>query len=91
MIYEFKCNECNKVEEKMMSVKNMEDQNHSIICPHCGGLQRKIISLSKFSLSGGGWERDGYASGADKEIKRGLDVYDKNLKSAEIINSRTGV
>ncbi|MFW5640724.1 MAG: FmdB family zinc ribbon protein [Thermodesulfobacteriota bacterium] len=54
--YEFECN-CGKVTEEL--VKMGTDTIH---CPACGHEAHKIMSRCSFSLKGGGWYADGYAS-----------------------------
>lgn len=63
-VYEFQCPN-GKVTEKMVKMGTRE-----ISCPHCGQKARKIISSCTFTLKGGGWYADGYAStksGAQKK------------------------
>jgi len=55
-IYEFECHKCKKIFEYFC-----KDYSTTIVtCPFCNSDGHKIISLSKFSLHGGGWEKDGY-------------------------------
>ena len=44
MIYEYRCQECNKITE---AVRSVDDRNNVPECEHCGGRTRKIISVSK--------------------------------------------
>ena len=57
-VYEYECDTCKKTFEvrQSMADKPLAD------CPDCGQPVRKIISRSSFSLKGGGWYSDGYAS-----------------------------
>lgn len=54
-LYEFKCQKCQQVFEKIQSSK---DKNPN--CPNCQGETDKLISRSSFALKGGGWYSDGY-------------------------------
>jgi putative FmdB family regulatory protein len=49
-IYEFKCPDCNKLEEK---IQKISDPNPS--CPTCQKTMEKLISSSAFELKGTGW------------------------------------
>jgi putative FmdB family regulatory protein len=54
--YEFECN-CGKVTEELVKIGT-----ESIDCPVCGHQAHKIMSRCSFSLKGGGWYADGYAT-----------------------------
>ena len=54
--YEFECI-CGEITEELVKMGTEE-----IECPKCGGHAKKIISRCSFSLKGGGWYADGYAS-----------------------------
>jgi putative FmdB family regulatory protein len=54
--YEFEC-ECGQVTEELVKMGTEE-----IACPQCGKTAHKIMSRCSFSLKGGGWYADGYAS-----------------------------
>ena len=55
-VYEFKC-QCGQIIEELVRMGT-----ESIKCPQCGAQAPKIISSCSFSLKGGGWYADGYAS-----------------------------
>ena len=55
-VYEFKC-ECGEITEDLVRVDTRE-----IPCPKCGKKAEKILSPCTFTLKGGGWYADGYAS-----------------------------
>ncbi|MGD8367551.1 MAG: zinc ribbon domain-containing protein [Desulfobacterales bacterium] len=55
-VYEFKC-ECGEITEDLVRVDTRE-----IPCPKCGKKAEKILSACTFTLKGGGWYADGYAS-----------------------------
>jgi len=63
MKHDYKCPECNFVEEK--SHKINEDPEYS--CPDCGMPMKKYFGGMKktegFVLRGNSWERDGYQRG----------------------------
>lgn len=54
--YEFECS-CGEVTEELAKMGTEE-----ITCPKCGQTAHKIMSRCSFSLKGGGWYADGYAS-----------------------------
>jgi len=60
-IYEYKCPKCEVVQEKLQKISDPppecegEDQ-----AAHDPVEMKKIISVSSFSLKGGGWAADGY-------------------------------
>ncbi len=57
-VYEFRCNKCEKVFEKIFfSFKNKVD---NVKCIDCGSKCKRIISKSSFKLSGSGWSFDNY-------------------------------
>jgi putative FmdB family regulatory protein len=57
-IYEYRCESCDTVTEKMRKVKEKDDP---LECPECGGDTQKCVSASSFQLKGGGWYKDGYS------------------------------
>ena len=69
-IYEYEC-KCGNREEKFF---HMSDTPNEIECEKCGGEMKKVISLTAFSLKGGGWYKDGYsqASNAKESPKKGV-------------------
>ena len=57
-LYEYECIACHKHTEKIQKFSDPE----ITICPHCGGDLKRVISAPAFSMKGGGWYADGYAS-----------------------------
>ncbi len=58
-IYEYRCEACGAVMEKIQSFSAPPPD----ACDSCGnGPMHKLISQSSFVLKGGGWYKDGYAS-----------------------------
>lgn len=57
-IYEYSCEKCGKVTEKLVSISA---DNGQIECPECSGTAVKKMSASAFHLKGGGWYSQGYA------------------------------
>jgi putative FmdB family regulatory protein len=57
-IYEYQCQSCQDVIEVQQSLA----EKPLTTCPACAGSLKKIISMSSFSLKGGGWYADGYSS-----------------------------
>ena len=64
-IYEFQCNNCGKIEERLIA----QGDKPSTVCSHCGGKTKQIMSITNFSLRGGGWSKDGYRNG-EKERRK---------------------
>ncbi len=54
--YEFECPK-GTVTEQLVKMGTEE-----ITCPDCGEKAKKIMSICRFELKGGGWYADGYAS-----------------------------
>lgn len=68
-LYEYRCQACGKLEEKIQSYSAPTEHD----CPSCGsgnGMKRQISQVA-FNLSGGGWYAQGYsdkgASSASKD------------------------
>ena len=60
-IYEYRCltTDCEGETEKLRSYKQADEP---VECPECKGTDMKrIVSVSSFSLKGGGWANDGYS------------------------------
>ena len=57
-IYEYKCKKCGKEYEEIMVADEI------FVCPHCGYICKKMISLGTFVLKGRGWAADGYSKGS---------------------------
>ena len=59
-IFEFKCNDCDEMNEEIVSFEEA-DKILTIICSFCGGVANKQITFdSFFMLNGGGWAKDLY-------------------------------
>jgi len=58
MIYEFRCEECNKIMSESLPITSRKKQTK---CLFCEGVAKRIISKNNFILKGGGWEKDGYS------------------------------
>jgi len=59
-LYEYECPKCHKHFEVTQKIKD----EPKATCPACGSEARRLISQTTFSLKGGGWYKDGYASSA---------------------------
>jgi putative FmdB family regulatory protein len=57
-IYEFVCEACGRLVERLQKVSDPPPE----ACPECGGKMAKIMSRNSFQLKGGGWYRDLYSS-----------------------------
>lgn len=61
-LYEYRCEACGGNEEKLESFSSPSEHD----CPRCGASQgmKRQLSVSAFSLNGGGWYDQGYAKDA---------------------------
>jgi len=61
MKYDYRCSDCNFVEERVHSIKESPEYT----CPDCGMPMIKYFGNMKstegFILKGSNWERDGYS------------------------------
>jgi putative FmdB family regulatory protein len=64
-IYEFLCNKCGEIEDKLVSMETIQ-----IKCTKCGGAADKIMSAPSFILKGGGWSSDNYAKSSRPSSKK---------------------
>lgn len=83
-IYEYRCRACRHEFERL---KKMNDPPETA-CPVCGGVVDRLVSTTSFTLKGGGWYKDGYASkkpeSAAKEAKKeAADTPKKEEKKSE--------
>ena len=61
-IYEYRCKGCKKDFEVLQKITD----EPLAACPHCGKQVKRLISQTSFTLKGGGWYKDGYASSGSK-------------------------
>ena len=64
-IYEYQCETCDKRTEAIQRL----DEAPLVICPHCGGALKKLMSAPSFQFKGTGWYVTDYAGkkgGGDK-------------------------
>lgn len=61
-IYEYRCKGCKKEFEVLQKITD----EPLAACPKCGKQVKRLISQTSFSLKGGGWYKDGYASSGSK-------------------------
>ena len=63
-LYEYRCKSCNEKEEKLEGYDAPKEHD----CPKCGapGAMHREVSLTSFTLSGGGWMAQGYGKGGKK-------------------------
>lgn len=64
-IYEYQCETCKDVIEAWQSLSDKP----MTTCPSCSGTLKKLISMSSFSLKGGGWYADGYSNKSTNSCK----------------------
>ena len=67
-LYEYRCESCGEKEEKLEGLSAPTEHD----CPQCGAAlaMRREVSLTSFTLAGGGWHKQGYA-GAPPAKKEG--------------------
>ncbi|MDR3671804.1 MAG: zinc ribbon domain-containing protein [Holophaga sp.] len=60
-LYEYRCESCDEKEEKLEGFDAPKDHD----CPHCGKAHamHREVSLTSFTLAGGGWMAEGYGKG----------------------------
>ena len=71
-LYEYRCKSCDQREELLEGFDAPTEHD----CPQCGAslaMQREV-SLTSFTLSGGGWESQGYGKKAPGKAKDGMPV-----------------
>ena len=59
-MYEYQCQECGIRFEARQKFSDAP----LTACQECGGRVEKLISLTGFSLKGGGWYQQGYGAGS---------------------------
>ena len=64
-IYEYRCTACHHEFEKIQRVSERAIRT----CPECKGKVEKLVSVSAFSLKGGGWYAQGYSQGSKASSK----------------------
>ena len=70
-LYDFKCENCERVEEMLLSSAGSFDTK--LTCPECETeTMKRLIGLSNFKLAGGGWAKDGYEkkTARQREVER---------------------
>lgn len=65
-IYEYHCKACGKNFETLQKIS----EPPLATCPACGKKVRRLISQTSFALKGGGWYKDGYASGTSPSAEQ---------------------
>lgn len=89
-IYEFKCTECENIDELILKSSKIED-NQTKKCTECGCDSVKIVSSNSFKLSGSGWASDRYQGSyakSEKEVSDARREYDQAKKRAKVARSR---
>ena len=80
-IYEYRCTSCGHEFEKIQRVSERAVRT----CPECKGKVEKLVSVSAFSLKGGGWYAQGYSEGskaAPKSSPKSSDSGGSSTKSS---------
>lgn len=80
-IYEYHCTACGKHFEILQKIT----EEPLATCPACGKQVRRLISQTSFTLKGGGWYKDGYASGTSSvpEVSKKTEKPEKTEKKVE--------
>jgi putative FmdB family regulatory protein len=63
-LYEYRCEACEEKEEKLEGFDAPREHD----CPLCGAAKgmRREVSVTSFTLAGGGWMAQGYGKGGKK-------------------------
>jgi putative FmdB family regulatory protein len=69
-IYEFVCEACGNIVERLQKLSDPPPD----VCPECGGKMAKIMSRNSFQLKGGGWYRDLYGSSSSSTANQSTDA-----------------
>lgn len=64
--YEYRCEKCKKEFELFQKISEPPLSK----CPDCGGKVTRLVSAASFSLKGGGWYKDGYATSKEKKEEK---------------------
>lgn len=82
-LYSFYCQDCKKEREVKFSYSEYDIMKDNVLCD-CGEKMKRTVEPPFFSLSGGGWYKDGYGSpfsqkAHDTELKK----YDASRNNVE--------
>jgi putative FmdB family regulatory protein len=66
-LYEYQCEECGLKFEVRQKFSDAPIDT----CRECGGRAKKLISQTAFTLKGGGWYQEGYATSTSCSAKDG--------------------
>ena len=84
-IYEYECDKCGHGFEREQRISDPPVKT----CPKCKGRKvTKLISLSSFTLKGGGWYADGYSD--SKKGSSSSDASDSSSPSSSTSASDSG-
>lgn len=72
-VYEFKCMSCEKVHESFMKVKDLVTD---IPCSSCGGIARRILSLSAVHGQNPPWINDTFRMYAQDDGEKPIETRD---------------
>ncbi|MBF0227640.1 MAG: zinc ribbon domain-containing protein [Desulfobacterales bacterium] len=78
-IYEYQCQNCNKIEEAFQSINDEALSK----CPSCSGKLSKLISQSSFHLKGSGWYVTDYAQKTNNANSVGSSTTSNESKSGD--------
>ncbi len=79
-LYEYLCKSCGEKEEKLEGFDAPTEHD----CPQCGAAlaMHREVSLTSFTLAGGGWMAQGYANGTPGKSPAGASVPVKTESAA---------
>jgi len=83
-LYEYRCKSCGEKEERLEGFDAPTEHD----CPKCGTVQAmcREISLTSFTLAGGGWYGQGYANGSARK-KEGAETRSTGTSSTGTASS----
>lgn len=80
-IYEYEC----VTEGRRFEMFQKMSEDPTSKCPSCGGPVKKLVSATAFQLKGGGWYKDGYASGSSIVKEKAKAQKDSPSESAPAV------
>lgn len=84
-IYEYECQKCKKVHEKMQKFSDPPLKK----CPECGSKVEKLMSLSSFALKGEGWYTTDYKRKKEEKPKKESSSEPKEKKETKKSKPKT--
>ena len=77
-LYEFKCDDCRKIMQYKLTMKEHSDKKDSITCDKCGKKAIQVVAPLRFTLKGEGWfinsqQNDNPYTITQNELNKNLD------------------